>query len=997
MKRVSVIAAAILSIFTLTAHSFAQSTFLDLFTSSVGQSIFRMSKPLNLHLNKSKSQENINKSTEQLAPAAVIFSDNFGTVAQNPIARTGYTPFSTGSSAWELRTTTASSGYVGASGGANVFTNLSGASITKTLTYDNSLSTVGYNSISVSFGGIRSGTAPNLEVLYSTDGATYANAGSVTLGTAWALYTVNLPTDAAGVSNLRIRFQIATNNNSSNNIRIDDFSVQGNPVLPNLSINDVSQNEGNSGTTNLNFTVSLSSPAPAGGVTFDIATADGTATVAGNDYAANSLTAQTISAGNSTYSFTVAVNGDTTVEINETFFVNVTNVTGATVTDGQGQGTIDNDDVANNAPTVSANPASQTITVGNSGSSALTITDEDPSSVTLSASSNNQALVSDANISFTGTGAERTMNVLPTTGQTGTAVITVTATDNVMQTGTTTYTLTVNAAAGATVSPTVVNVSEDGGTAVYSIFLNTAPTANVNINVSPAFNQVTVAATSCLSNKSGKAQQNLGTVGLTLVFTPANYATPQCVLVTAIDDADVEGDHLDFIDHLASSSDTNYDGISIDFVEVQITDNESDSIAPIIFYQPLPVQEVETFGPRIVPNISDEGSGVVGFGENRPRLYFNKNGGEFVSVPCNADGDFFCDFDYRVFGGVSQGDIISYFIVAQDGFGNIGSNPFGITGTNVNNIVIPEGYAPNAFAIGDTVIPAGNYSTINVNGGVLGGNVQVLSSMSFSGVITVPNPFVLEIDCEVMFTGGSETAFISGSLRKNFCTSDTNDFLFPVGTTVQTRNDLGVPSGYSPVNVTITNLGADPSSLTISAVDTFLSGSNIAQSISRYWNVTETGDVTANMTFSYRNEDVPVGSDEATFKVLRRETSTLVYSDETTVDETANTGTASNVSNFSQWGIGNLAPTAAAVSVSGAVRAGSTLLNGVTVMLTGGNLAQPVYTRTNSFGNYQFEGLTAGQTYVVTVLSKRYNFPQSSIILNVDDNVINADFEAEER
>ena len=39
------------------------------------------------------------------------------------------------------------------------------------------------------------------------------------------------------------------------------------------------------------------------------------------------------------------VNGDTTTEPDETFFVNVTNVTGADVTDGQGQGTIVNDDV----------------------------------------------------------------------------------------------------------------------------------------------------------------------------------------------------------------------------------------------------------------------------------------------------------------------------------------------------------------------------------------------------------------------------------------------------------------------------------------------------------------------------------------------------------------------------------------------------------------------------------------------------------------------------
>lgn len=114
---------------------------------------------------------------------------------------------------------------------------------------------------------------------------------------------------------------------------------------PALSINDVSVVEGNAGTTIATFTVSLSQPADAGGVTFDIATADGTATVADNDYAAASLTGQTIAQGAGTFSFAVTVNGDTTIEPGETFFVNVTNVTGATVGDGQGQGTISNDDV----------------------------------------------------------------------------------------------------------------------------------------------------------------------------------------------------------------------------------------------------------------------------------------------------------------------------------------------------------------------------------------------------------------------------------------------------------------------------------------------------------------------------------------------------------------------------------------------------------------------------------------------------------------------------
>jgi predicted extracellular nuclease len=111
----------------------------------------------------------------------------------------------------------------------------------------------------------------------------------------------------------------------------------------NLTVDNVSVNEGNSATTTFTFTVSLSTAAGPGGVTFDIATADGTAAAPG-DYTAKILTGQTIPAGSSTYSFSVLVNGDTTDEPDETFSVNVTNVTGATVADGQGQGTILNDD-----------------------------------------------------------------------------------------------------------------------------------------------------------------------------------------------------------------------------------------------------------------------------------------------------------------------------------------------------------------------------------------------------------------------------------------------------------------------------------------------------------------------------------------------------------------------------------------------------------------------------------------------------------------------------
>ncbi len=149
---------------------------------------------------------------------------------------------------------------------------------------------------------------------------------------------------------------------------------------PTLTIDNVSLTEGNSSTKTFTFTVSLSKPALAGGVSFDIATEDDSAT-AGSDYVANSLTNQTIAAGLQTYTFNVTVNGDTAVEADETFFVNVTSVTGATVVDGQGLGTIQNDDT----PSLSIDDV--TLSEGNSSTTAFNFT------VTLSPASNQTVTV----------------------------------------------------------------------------------------------------------------------------------------------------------------------------------------------------------------------------------------------------------------------------------------------------------------------------------------------------------------------------------------------------------------------------------------------------------------------------------------------------------------------------------------------------------------------------------------------------------------------------
>ncbi|HEU4663192.1 MAG TPA: ExeM/NucH family extracellular endonuclease, partial [Dokdonella sp.] len=149
----------------------------------------------------------------------------------------------------------------------------------------------------------------------------------------------------ANGSEVMLRWTDPDNSGADHGLSIDDLTVvpHGAVAQPNLSIDDVSVNEGDAGTTVATFTVSLSQPAGAGGVTFDIATANGSAS-AGSDYVANALASQSIPAGSSSYTFDVTVDGDVLPEANETFFVNVTNVTGATVTDGQGEGTIVDED-----------------------------------------------------------------------------------------------------------------------------------------------------------------------------------------------------------------------------------------------------------------------------------------------------------------------------------------------------------------------------------------------------------------------------------------------------------------------------------------------------------------------------------------------------------------------------------------------------------------------------------------------------------------------------
>jgi subtilisin-like proprotein convertase family protein len=309
-----------------------------------------------------------------------------------------------------------------------------------------------------------------------------------------------------------------------------------------------------------------------------------------------------------------------------------------------------------------------------------------------------------------------------------------------------------------------------------------------------------------------------------------------------------------------------------------------------------------------------------------------------------------------------------------------------VTGTTALNAAGVGLTSSNVIFNGTTsqTIPALNYNNLTINNPA-GANIS--GSLTIAGVLTLTSGVVDTAAGSLTLTncatsavsGGSAASFVRGTLNR--CANALGVYNYPVGTA----------NGYSPVSSDITALGINPSSLTIRPNQGNRSGMSSTQSLQRYWTLTETGDLTTNLTFNYL-DPTDIAGTEANYALYRFENSSVSPVTPFALNTAANTISANGISTFSDWTVGTLAPLAAEVSVAGRVVTsnGRGLPNGSVIFTDSHGV---VYTTmTNQIGRFFIDGLPLGETYIVTVAAKRYRFtPQ---VLTLSENLTGLNFTA---
>jgi hypothetical protein len=301
-------------------------------------------------------------------------------------------------------------------------------------------------------------------------------------------------------------------------------TILNDDAAPSFSIDDVTKLEGDFSLNAYTFAVTKTgTTALDASVAFT--TQDGSATVVDGDFNSNSGTL-TFSPTDSTLQITVNVNGDTTVEADEDFTVHLSNAVDATIFDGDGTGTITNDDVA---PTPTATATSTpTATATATPTATATAT---PTATATSTATATVAPTATATSTPTAT-ATATPTATATATPTATASSTPTATATVAPTATATATPTATATATPTATPAATPTATATPTTTPVATPTSTPVPTATASASPSPTPVSVPPTKAINISARLLVQTGNNMGIGGFIITGN--APKKVIIRAI-------------------------------------------------------------------------------------------------------------------------------------------------------------------------------------------------------------------------------------------------------------------------------------------------------------------------------------------------------------------------------------------------------------------------------------------------------------------------------
>ncbi len=781
---------------------------------------------------------------------------------------------------------------------------------------------------------------------------------------------------------------------------------------PTVSINDVSILEGNQGTTVFTFNVSLST-ASAIASSVNFSTANGTAT-AGIDYQATSGTVN-FAAGEVLKTATVSVNTDLISELNETFFINLATPTNLTINDGQAIGTMLDDDnpgkIAFAFPNYSVAEGSSNAII------TLTRTNGSAGAVAVNYTTSNGTAT--ASSDYTATNGTATFN----DGQTSTSFnipILQDTTGEASETVFVSISSPLGGAALGTQTNAVLTIFDDDGGLPANVAVsgqiveNALPLANVlvTLNGSQSATALTNASgnysftnlpaggnflvTPTLSGYSFEPQ-SLSFTNLAANITNANFVastgTPSRNL-KIVSNGTIGGQDAATEVLLQSQGNENSVGFSIGYnaalvFNPQVSLGGDASNATLIVNNAqagrlgmilaLPAGQTFAAGSRQIIKITFNTAVTSIF--STP-LLFSDSPILRKTADANASGLPTSYSDGLI--GFSQGfeaDVASRpagdGFLAVDDFTQVGRFVAGLdtpdSPVSTNEFqradCSPRGNKGDGVLAVDDFTQAGRYAAGLDASQKAGGATQFsgLASLTFEKLLT--DSFALPRDIRVV----------------NNSTSPGTQVFVSVET-----DAMGDENGYGfTFNYDQTKLSAPLVAAGTGAQGTFLIP-----------NTNTAGKVGVIIAFS-PGSTIQAGLKQLVtirFNVLANAASglsPLTFGDSPVIRKVSDANAVTLAASFTDGNLNILGPTAANISIGGRVlNANGRAIPRAIISVTNQNGEQQT-ARTNPFGYYRFSEIPAGQTYVITVVSKRYTFA-SSLVFSAIENLTDADFFAEQ-